>query len=340
MVQVTEPHVEAPPKAFRPIVAWSSVGVAVVVINLYLFTAWFASGDAHAVGTGADKVPTLTWVFVISFQITAVCGALWAISHAVRTSRAQGRLSFDAMLVIAWTLTWWHDPIISVLRPTLFYNAANVNLGSWTPQIPGWISPNAQYMPEPIIGIGVLYISLALGFGILGCKVMEFARGRWTRLGPVGLLSVAFLAILVVEFSTELLASLTHLVAYPSSISWMTLFAGTTHQLPVYEQVLWSLVLTATAGLRFFTSPDGRSVAERGIDRLHVGHKARSLVALLAITGFVNVTCVTYDVVMNVTSLYAGHVDLYPTYLRTQQCGPGTGIPCPGPGVPIIPGGK
>ena len=340
MTGVLEDEELAPLRRVRPVIGWAVVGAVFSALGLALFVAWLVSGDAHAVDTGADRVPALTWGLVIAFQATAVLGALWAIAHAVRTSRAQGRLSLDAMIVIGWALAWWHDPIIGWLRPTVFYNAAYVNLGSWTGQIPGWVSPNSRYLPEPILGIGAIYLSLALGFGMLGCAVMRAVRQRRPSVGPVGLVLCAFVVIFIGEFLTELLVITTHAIGYPSSIPSLTLFAGTTHQVPVYEQVLWSAVLTATAALRYFTGPDGRSGVERGIDRVKAGPRLRSLICLLAVTGFVNVTCVTYDVAMVFTSIYAGHTQLYPTYLRTHQCGPGTSVACPGPGVPITRGGS
>ena len=327
-------------RRIRPVIGWAITGVCFALFGTALLVAWFVAGDAHHVGTGADRVPTSTGVLVIVFEVTAVLGAIWAIAHSVRTTKERGRLSLDAMIVIAWALAWWHDPIIGWLRPTVFYNAAYVNLGSWTNQIPGWISPNSRYLPEPILGIGAIYLSLALGFSILGCAVMDALRRRSPRIGPVGLVLGAFLAIFVGEFLTEVLVIATHLIGYPSSFPALTLFAGTTHQIPVYEQVLWSVVLTATAALRYFTSPDGRSAVERGADRVTLGTRGRSLLCLAAVVGFVNVTCVTYDAAMIVSSLYAGHTQLYPTYLRTAQCGPGTSVPCPGPGVPIVHGSR
>ena len=329
-----------PLRRIRPVIGWAIAGVGFALFGTALLVSWFASGDAHTVGTGADRVPSSTEALVVVFEVAAVIGAIWAVAHAIRTTRAKGRLSLDAMIVIGWALAWWHDPIISWLRPTVFYNAAFVNLGSWTEQIPGWISPNSRFLPEPILGIGAIYLSLALGFSMLGCAVMNAVRRRHHAIGPVGLVLSAYGVIFVGEFLTEVLAITTHLIGYPSSIPALTICAGTTHQIPVYEQALWSAVLTATAALRYFTRPDGRSAVERGADQTSLGTRGRSLLCLAAVVGFVNVTCVTYDATMVFSSLYAGRTQLYPTYLRTTQCGPGTSAACPGPGVPIVHGGR
>ena len=340
MTAAVDAETRLPLRRIRPVIGWAALGAGFALFGTALLVAWFVAGDAHPVGTGADRVPTSTEVLVVIFEVTAVIGAVWAIAHAVRTTRAQGRLSLDAMIVIGWALAWWHDPIIGWLRPTVFYNAAYLNLGSWTNQIPGWISPNSRFLPEPILGIGAIYLSLALGFSMLGCAVMDAVRRRHPRVGPVGLVLSVYGAIFVGEFLTEVLVICTHLIGYPSSIPALTIFAGTTRQIPVYEQVLWSAVLTATAALRYFTSADGRSVVERGEDRTSLGTRGRTMLCLAAVVGFVNVTCVSYDAAMVFSSLYAGHTQLYPTYLRTTQCGPGTLVACPGPGVPIVRGGR
>jgi hypothetical protein len=48
------------------------------------------------------------------------------------------------------------------------------------------------------------------------------------------------------------------------------------------------------------------------------------------VTGFLHVVAIgVYDVPVNLAGFYAGPTDTYPTYLRTQYCGPDTPRPCP-----------
>jgi len=324
----------------RPVVGWAAAGAVCTLIACLVYLRWFTSGDASAVGLGSDRLPTSTKTLVWVFEVLSSLLAVWAVAHAVRSSRRQGRLSLDAMLVIGWAIAWWHDPLINWLRPSVFYNAAFVNLGSWSEQVPGWISPNGRFLAEPIFGIGAVYLWLGLGFGMIGCAAMRRAQKRWPGLGPVGLVCIAFAVVFALEFLIELSVIHNGLVGYPSSIRVLTLWAGTTHQVPVYEQLLWSGVLTCTAALRFFTDVDGRSVVERGAGRVAVAGRARTALCVFAVVGFVNVVALGYDVVMNAAALYAGHTATYPSYLRTHQCGPGTAVQCPGPGVPVIPRGR
>jgi hypothetical protein len=289
---------------------------------------------------GPDQISASTRVWVDIFQIVSPLLAILAVVHAVRSSRRQRHLSLDAMLVIGWSISWWHDPLINWLRPSVFYNAAFFNSGSWSGQIPGWISPNAHFLPEPPFFIGTAYVWLGLVFGMLATGVMRRARRRWPSLGPVGIVLTAFAVVLVAEFFLEMLVIRTQLVAYPSAIRDLTLWAGTIHQMPVYEQVLWSMVLTFTGALRYFVDLEGHSFVERGTGRLPIVDRWRTILRLFAVIGAIHAAAISYDIAVNVASLYAGPVAQYPSYLRTHQCGPGTNIRCPGPYVPIYLNGR
>ena len=70
---------------------------------------------------------------------------------------------------------------------------------------------------------------------------------------------------------------------------------------------------------------------ESGIETLHwAGPKLKGLLRVLAVAGFMHVIAIgVYDVPVNIAGLYAGPTDTYPSYLRTQYCGPDTPRRCP-----------
>jgi hypothetical protein len=193
-------------------------------------------------------------------------------------------------------------------------------------------------MPEPLLIIGTVYVWMGLLCAVLADRVMS--RVRLTRRGrpPVRAFLVAWLAVAVFEVAMEIIAVRTGLTGYPSSIRRLTLWAGTTHQLPVYEMAMWSLVLTAVGALRHSARgrDHGWTAVESGADRLALTTRRRTVIRLVAVVGFVNAAGLSYDVAMIATSTHAGPVSTYPSYLRTDQCGPGTAIQCPGPRVPLI----
>lgn len=333
------PRLQVPPveaRRLRPVVGWAIVGAAVVLLAAYCFISWIGSGQAHPVGTGTDRVPTYVRVAVTAFEVLSCASAVVAVTYVVRKSLSERKLCLDAMILLGWTVAWWHDPLINWLRPTVFYNAYALNFGSWTERVPGWFSPNAHTMPEPVLIIGTVYVWMGLLCAVAVGAIMSAVRERRPRWGPVALFLSAWAGIFVFEFCMELVAVRLQLVAYPSSIHSLTLWAGHTYQMPIYEQLLWSLVLTAPGVLRFYRGGDGRTAVERGADRLPFGGRRNSAVRLLAIVAFVNVVALGYDVAMIGSSLYPGRTSTYPTYLRTHQCGPGTTTACPGPRVPLV----
>lgn len=323
----------------RPVVGWAVFGGACTLLASSIYIRWFTSGHAQHVEAGPDEISASTEVWIWIFQICSPIFGLLAVAHAVRSSRRLGRLSFDAMLVIAGAIAWWHDPLINWLRPSVFYNAELVNLGSWSEQIPGWISRNARFHVEPPLMIGTVYLWLGLTFAIIASNAMWRAKRRWPGVGPLQLAGVAWVSVFSLEFFLEMLVIRVELVAYPAAVHPLSLWAGTTHQMPVYGMVLWSAVLASEGVLRFHLDERGWSPVERGAERLAVSERVRTGVRLLAVVGAVHASALTYDMAMNVAGLYAGGVDEWPTYLRTKHCGEGTPSDCPGPDTPILPGG-
>jgi hypothetical protein len=320
-------------------VAWAIFGAACTLLALSVYIRWFTSGDAQRVSAGPDQVSGSTEVWIWIFQVGSPLLAVLAVGHAVRSSRRLGTLSFDAMLVIAGAIAWWHDPLINWLRPSVFYNAKLVNLGSWSEQVPGWISRNARFHIEPPLMIGTVYLWLGLAFAIVASGAMRRAQARWPHLSTARLVIVGWVAVFSIEFLVELLVIRVELVAYPAAVHPLSLWAGTTHQMPVYGMVLWSAVLTSEGVLRFRQDSRGFSPVEQGVEHLGVSTRARTGVRLLAVIGAVHAAALSYDAAMNVAGLYAGGVDDWPSYLRTEQCGEGTPLGCPGPDAPILPGG-
>src|SRR5437879_2490316 len=118
---------------------FAAAGVLSVAVMVSVLGAWILSGDARPTPTGSDPVPFWTSVWAVAWQVTGVLAIAVCAVYLVVRSRREGRLTFDALLFIAWTVAIWLDPATNNLfRPQLAYNAALVNLGSWAPHIPGW----------------------------------------------------------------------------------------------------------------------------------------------------------------------------------------------------------
>lgn len=333
----SQPPAQVERRKVRPALVWATLGVLWGGTALAVFTAWFVSGDAERVPTGPDPLPRHTEIAATLFQISSPVLAALTVVWVVRKCLRERRMVLDAMIVLATSLAWWHDPLINWMRPIVFYNATLVNLGSWTEQVPGWISPGAKTLPEPILMIGCVYVWMSLCCAILACGAMRKAQARWPQLGSIGTFAAGYLAVLCIELPMEIIAVHSGLLGYPSAAPSLTLWAGTTEQLPVYGPLLWTASLTSLGWLRYRVDAAGRTTAERGIDRLRVSQRVRTVLSTLAIVGYVHTAVIViYDIPINFSGMYAGETELYPSYLRTQQCGPEGPVACPGPTSPIV----
>jgi hypothetical protein len=327
-----EPTAEpAPIKSIRPVLFWSGVGAACIAVAAYVYTSWIVSGNASPVDPGPDPIPGGTRLAMTAFQIACPILALIAIVYVVRKSLREHQLCVEAAVVIGSAIAWWHDPLINWFQPVLFYNAGLVNFGNWMENVPGSLGPGSRLMVEPVLMIGMIYVWMPLAMGKVAKWGMSRARGHWSTLGPVRTFCCGWLAVYAIEFPLEIFAVHHGLVAYPASIPGVTLWAGQTVQIPLYGPILWSLVLSSSGALMFFRNGKGQIRVEAGVETLRwAGPRIKGLLRVLAVTGFLHVVAIgVYDLPVNLAGLYAGPTDTYPTYLRTQYCGPDTPRACP-----------
>lgn len=315
----------------RPVLFWSTVGAACVLFAAYVYTSWIVSGNATPVDPGPDIIPGGTEFAMIAFQIACPILAVVAIVYVVRKSLRERQLCVEAAVVIGSAIAWWHDPLINWFQPVLFYNAGLVNFGNWMENVPGSLSPGSRFMAEPVLMIAMIYIWMPLAMGKIALWAMGRARRSWPTLGPVRTFCAGWLTVFAIEFPLETLAVHHGLVAYPATITGATLWAGQTVQIPLYGPILWSLVLSSSGGLMFFRNRHGQIRVEAGIETLRwAGTKMRGLLRVLAVTGFLHVVAIgIYDLPINLAGLHAGPTETYPSYLRTQYCGPDTPRACP-----------
>lgn len=116
--------------------------------------------------------------------------------------------------------------------------------------------------------------------------------------------------------------------------------AGTYHQVPLAEVVVFGALFTSMSALRYFRNDRGETLAERGLDELCASKRRAAVLRLLALCGFVQVAMfVSY----NLPSMLVGaHSAEWPRDVQTRSyfnngiCGAGTPRPCPGQGVPLL----
>jgi hypothetical protein len=338
---------DAPPAAVaagpagerRPdLTKWFAVlGAAFLAVATYVWAAWILSGDATPTHPGPDPIPGYVKAFAWVYQASGVILLIGCIIYCVRKSRREGQLTLDAMIFFAWATAMWLDPATNnFIRPNLLYNSYLINFGSWAPHIPGWLSPNAHLLPEPIVAYIGLYGVPGVLVAMLGCWGMRVGRRRWPHMGKVGVFLCGFAVIGVFDLVLELFLIRAQMWSYPLAIRSLSVNAGTTFQFPVYESFLFGACWAATAALRHFRDDKGRTVVERGAVASSPNRKKATAVRLLAVTGFVHLTYLVYSMCFSWAAVYGGpYPQGYKSWMLNGMCGPGTEYVCQGPKVPI-----
>ncbi|MCG5434184.1 spirocyclase AveC family protein [Mycobacterium sp. MYCO198283] len=321
---------------------WAVIGAIVLVLTLYVWTRWVTGPYFERVPAGPSEPPMYMKIPLIANAVVLWIGlpvALWFF--LVRPWVRERRITLDGMLMISMGLMFFQDPFLNYYSTWCTYNAWLFNRGSWSSEIPGWVSPDepGRQVPEPLLTNLPGYLYGVLLITIVGCWIMRRIKTRWPGISNVRLILVTYALAFVFDFVMEALVMLpTGLYTYPGAIRSLSFNAGTYYQWPVYEGLMWGGVQAALCCLRFFTDDRGRTVVERGLDAIRGGAVRQQFVRFLAIYGAVS-AC--FFVFYNIPATWLGmHADPWPedhlkrSYFNGGICGDGTDKPCPHPYLP------
>jgi hypothetical protein len=337
-------------KKASPVKWWAVVGAAVVGLILYDWIDWLASGDAHATPKGPSKMPG--WMLTADrIQEGVVIGFFVAAIYffIIKPWRREHRLTFDGMLIIAWTSMYMlQDPWENYTRITYSYNSGFFNLGCPQCHVPGWLSPGghgAHQFAEPLLFIGLMYGGILFLGTVFCCGVMRRAKKRWPTLGTTGLIGIALGTMFLLDFVLEIPAMrMGGWVWWWAGPKSLTLFHGKFYQQPLFEAVFWGLTWGAAACVRYFKNDKGQSLAERGIERVGASSKQKNALRVLALVGALNVVMlVCYTLPYQFFGLHDRATPASicsKSYFTNLMAGPGTNEACPGPQIPISVGSQ
>ena len=328
------------PNRTRPISWWAGIGFAFLAFAAYLIVAWLAAGEAERVPAGPTALPSAMKIALSIQQWGLFAGMLALIwFKAIRPRIRTGSFTFDGLMVLAFALMWWSDPIYSYFTPGFNYNAYFVNLGSWVGHIPGWMSPNAERIPQPLIWLPGVYTCAFFAMALAACTIMRKTRGRYPHLSGASLWIVAFVPMMVLGTLWEALFMVMGSHHYGSSIRDLALNAGHYYEFPVYQGITASLLYTTWGAMRFFRDDRGHSFAERGIDQLNVRARTKGWMRFFAVSGAI--TAIFFVFYHAPNAMIAERGSAWPqdvqkrSYFTTGVCGPGTEVACPDPRIPF-----
>ena len=328
---------------FKPVVLWAWGGGLLLLLQLWVWAKWISGPHFTPVPSGPSIPPF--WMRTVLTVWTGVIVAGWPIAvyhFLIKPWRRERRITTDGMLLGAFTLLFFQDPLLNYFNTWCTYNSWLWNRGSWVQDIPGWVSwgkPGAM-MPEPLLMNGFGYSYGVLICTMLGCWVMRRAKLGWPNLGVPGLLGVLIVFTFFFDIVMEgFFLMPMGLFTYPGAIKSLSLFPGTYHQYPIYQGLMWGAVQAGFCSLRFFTDDKGRTFAERGLERVQGGRAKKEGVRFLAIFAAISLFFFAF---YNLPAQWLGmHAEEWPediqkrSYFTMGICGEGTGRLCPHPNLPI-----
>ncbi|OBK30712.1 DUF5135 domain-containing protein [Mycobacterium asiaticum] len=326
-----------------PVRIWAVVGGAVLALQLYVWISWITGPYFQRVPSGPSDPPMYMKVPLLANGIILWVGAPFALWwFIIRPWRRERRITLDGMLFGAMGLMFFQDPLLNYFNTWCTYNTWLFNRGSWSSHIPGWVSPEepGRQVAEPLLTNTPGYAYGVLLITIVGCWVMRKIKARWPNISNLRLIAVTYAFTVFLDLIMEGCILLPiGFYSYPGAIQAVSLNAGHYYQWPVYEGLMWGGVQAALCCLRYFTDDRGRTVVERGLDRVSGGFVRQQSVRFLAIFGGVS-AC--FFIFYNVPAQWLGmHADPWPqdvqrrSYLNGGICGDGTDKPCPNPVLPL-----
>ncbi|KBZ64337.1 spirocyclase AveC family protein [Mycobacterium colombiense] len=327
----------------KPVQIWAAAGGALLVLQLYVWIRWVTGPYFQRVPAGPTDPPMYMKAFLTMNSVVVCVGlpiAIWWF--IIRPWRRERRITLDGMLLVSMGLMFFQDPLLNYFNTWCTYNTWLFNRGSWSSNIPGWVSPEepGHQVPEPILVNAPGYAAGVLMITIFGCWVMRRIKSRWPNISNLRLIVATYAFTFVLDFVMEAGFMLPFgLYTYPGAIRAVSFSAGTYHQWPVYEGLMWGGVQAGLCSLRFFTDDRGRTVVERGLDHVRGGVARQQLSRFLAVFAGVS-ACFFFF--YNVPAQWVGmHADPWPadhlkrSYFNGGICGDGTNVPCPDPVLPI-----
>ena len=330
----------APSGAGAPIKLFAALGVVWVVLIGYVMLRWLTSDYIGPTPPGPDLPPVSTIVFIRFMEVGITFSTLWLIWECiVKPLRNEGEIGSDGLFVITWFSLWFHDTLLDWTVHVFSYNAHAINFGNWTQEIPGWLSPRSNRVPEPVFALGLSYIAQCT-MGAWGAMyLMQYVKEKRPRTSNLQLVAIGLGFGMLCDWSSEHVMISFQLMAYLSTVPALTLFAGELYQFPLYEAFFFGGVVGFTGVVMYFKDDRGQMWMERGIDKLRVARTRgmRTLVRWLAMMGlFHSVMFFFYSVPMQLFSINGGPFPKHvPSYLMNGICGPGTPYVCNAPDVAI-----
>jgi hypothetical protein len=307
---------------------WAAIGAVGFAYMAWVWIPWLFSGTAHQPAPGHTPYH---WIGVLRATEVLSTGVFFGLGYwsLVRPLRLGRGLTLDGKLFIGGTVASSLDVFYAFMNPTWAMNAHAISLGTWSTHIPLFSNPGQNRSSWGLLWCLPAYIWLGLGAALAGTALLDRLRARYAHLSTVGLYLIVLAIFYVVFALIENIWLRTHVYDYVSVPGALTLWAGKIYQFPIYSPLLIGLYCLSYTWLRDGRDRHDRCAVDRDVDRLRVPKRVKSLLSLLAVTGYAAVTTlVAYQIPWDWLSMTAGAkaFPVLPSYLVPgEDCGqPGT----------------
>lgn len=328
------------------ITSWAIVGSLMLSFMLVVIYQWITAPyfGPTELAPGVE-VPINFKIGVRTVEIAMPI--LWAFmiwSQIIKPIRQTGQPTSLGLLSIAFFCAIFWDPSMNWIQQGCVYNPYAFNLGFLSGEIPGWMSPRPNLLPEPLIAWAGGYPGFLAMMTVGGLAVMRFLKKRFPTISNLRLSIAGIVGAMIVDMVLEsLLIRFSGIYAYPGSIRALSLWGGHWYQFPIYEALLFGGWVGSTSVLLYFKDDKGRTWVERGVEKINMCKNSnfrQTLVRFVAILGFCQVVEIIFYVLP--MPLITANADPFPDDTPafftqgTSMCGPNTGLACARPELPIM----
>lgn len=311
---------------------WATLGSALVVLAVTCWTLWLSSPQSNPVDPGPDPY-AYDWVIRVTEVISLSVFAFLLWYTLLRPAYRSRTITLDGKLFLGGLFASVLDVLCQIFNPTWAMNAHSMNFGTWAGKFPGFAAPQGDRWAWSLAWCMPAYIWLGVGAAIVGCAYLDLLRRRLPRASTVALYGIVLLTFTVAFGCLATIWNRTGVYTYISSPNALTLWAETTHRLPLTELLFIASYCLMFTWLRDSRDANGRCAVDRDVDALRVGSRMKTLLSVLAVTGWAGFTTLAAYQIPNDWMSMTGGRDSIPVLPSYQQ----GSVYCGQPGKPLCP---
>ena len=119
----TESLYAQPQSSFKPVQAWALLGGAILAVQLYVWAKWVTGPYFVRVPSGPSDPPTLMKIVLVTWTSVICLGFPVGLYYfIIKPWRRERRITTDGMLMVAFGLLFFQDPLLNYFNTWSTYN--------------------------------------------------------------------------------------------------------------------------------------------------------------------------------------------------------------------------